>query len=360
MTSAAPVSSARPATDVQVIDADVHAIVPSIETLLPYMSDHWREYTIQTGFEGPSATAYPPGAPTSHLPGTAAPESVERQREILCRQVFEQGGASLAILNCEYAVDSIHNPDAAEAVTRAVNDWLIDQWLEAEPRLRGSIVVPAQLPDVAAREIDRVGPHPQIVQAFLPARTRVPYGNRFYHPLFAAAVRNDLVVGIQFGGAPGTPPTGTGWPSFYVEEYAGMAVAFQSQLLSILAEGVFARFPALRLALVESGFSWLPPFLWRLDKEWKGLRREIPWVVREPSAYVRDHVRLTLEPFDAPVRPESLSRIVDQLGTEQCLMFSSDYPHWHRDDPHAVPLPTLPESLATRLMSTNALEFYRV
>lgn len=342
------------------MDADVHAVVPSLEALLPYLSEHWRDYAEQTGFDGPTATAYPPGAPTSHRPGASTPDDIEQQREQLCAEVFGRGGAVNAILNCEYAVESIHNPDAAEAVAQAANDWLIDQWLARDPRLYASIIVPSHVPDAAAREIARVGSHPQFVQVCLPARAAMPYGNRFYYPLFDAAVRNDLVVAIQFGGAPGNPPTGTGWPSYYIEEYAGMAVAMQSQLMSILTEGVFARFPELRLALVEGGFSWLPAFLWRLDKEWKGLRREIPWVRRPPSAYVRDHVRATLQPFDAPPDVPHLMRIIDQLGSEECLMFASDYPHWHGEGSLWDLLETVPAELSVKLGSTNARQFYRV
>lgn len=42
------------------------------------------------------------------------------------------------ILNCIYAIDGLHNPDAAIALAGAVNDWLIAEWLEQDPRLRAS------------------------------------------------------------------------------------------------------------------------------------------------------------------------------------------------------------------------------
>ena len=80
----------------------------------------------------------------------------------------------------------------AAALASAVNDWQIAEWLEPEPRLRASIVVPSQQPELAAREIDRVGGHPGFVQVFLPVRSAMPYGNRRYHPIYEAAVRHDL------------------------------------------------------------------------------------------------------------------------------------------------------------------------
>ena len=109
--------------------------------------------------------------------------------------------------------------------------------------VRASIVVPASSRR-AAREIDRVGGHPGFVQVFLPVRSRQPSASAST-PDLEAAVRHDLAVGLHFGGAPGNPPTPVGWPSYYLEEYAGMATAFQCQLMCLIVEGVFDRFPTL-------------------------------------------------------------------------------------------------------------------
>jgi uncharacterized protein len=234
------------------------------------------------------------------------------------------------------------------------------EWLDREPRLRASLVVPSQYPELAAREIERLGGHAGFAQVLLPVRSAMPYGNRCFHPLFAAAVRQNLAVGIHFGGAPGNPPTAAGWPSFYLEEYAGMASVFQSQLLSLVSEGLFDQFPALRVVLIESGCTWLPSLMWRFDKEWKGLRREVPWVRRSPSEYIREHVRLTLQPFDAPPNPDHLLRLVERLGSEEMLLFASDYPHWHDDPPEPVLLDLLSAGLARKIMYNNARALYRL
>jgi predicted TIM-barrel fold metal-dependent hydrolase len=339
------------------IDADVHSVVASVEVLFPYLTEHWREYITQSAFKGPVENPYPQKAPTSVRPdlrdsvGAAAGSTLQHVRD----HVLDPIGLEYAILNCAYGVESVHNPDAAAALARAINDWHIAEWLEPEPRLRASIVVPSQQPEMAVAEIDRVGSHPGFVQVYLPVRSAMPYGNRAYHPIYEAAVRHDLATGIHFGGVTGTPPTPVGWPSYYLEEYAGMSQVFQSQLTSLIVEGVFDRFPTVRVAFIESGWSWLPGHLWRLDKEWKGLRREVPWVRRLPSEYAREHVRFTLQPIDLPPDSALVAQVLAQLESPELVMFSTDYPHWHDDVAGLLPDDALPG-----IMADNARTFYRL
>jgi uncharacterized protein len=346
----------------KVIDCDVHNVVPSIEALVPYLSDFWREYVRQSAFRGPADTAHPAGTPTSTRPGSkpASGRPPGSDLALLREQVLDPWDVEYAILNCAFAADSIHNPDSAAAMSAATNDWQVAEWLEKEPRLRASLVVPSQQPALAAQEIDRLGDHPGFVQVFLPVRSAFPYGNRIYHPLFEAAVRHDLVVGLHFGGAPGNAPTASGWPSYYIEDYVNMASAFQSQILNMIVEGLFDKFPTLRVALIEGGFTWLPSLMWRLDKEWRGLRREIPWNKQLPSEYIHQHMRLTIQPIDSPPTGDQFLQIVDQLGSDDLLMFSTDYPHWHFDAPEEALPGHLPDRLAKKLMTENARAFYRL
>jgi predicted TIM-barrel fold metal-dependent hydrolase len=340
-----------------VIDCDIHATVPAVETLFPYLTEYWREYIQTSAFKGPVDTAYPPGAPTTVAPGTnGGAANVEQIRE----HVLDPWAAEIGILNCAYPVDSLHHPDTAAVMAAALNDWLIAEWLDKEPRLRASLVVPTRVPELGAREIDRVGGHPGVVQVLLPVRSEAPYGNRRYVPIFEAAVRNNLVVSLQFGGSPGNPPTGSGWPSYYLEEYVGMAQVFQTQVLSLIVEGVFDRFPDLRVALVESGWTWLPSLMWRIDKDWKGLRREVPWNTQVPSAYIRERVRVSLQPMDAPADPKQLLSIIDQLGSDDLLMFSTDYPHWHFSEPEQALPPGLSPTLQRKILRDNARAFYQL
>ena len=288
-----------------VIDCDIHNEVSSVEQLMPYLADYWQDYIHGSAFNSPHANDYPRGAPTSARPGSVPAEGglAGANLQLVQEQALAPWNTEFGILNCSYRVQSVRQEDLAADLATAANRWQIDEWLTPEPRLRGSLVVPSQAPARAAEEIHRFGGHPQFVQVVAPVRSHIPYGNRYYDPLYAAAVEHELVVGLNFGGAPGNPPTPVGWPSTYLEEHAGMAQVFQSQVISIIAEGVFDRFPDLRIALIEGGFAWMPSLMWRLDKEWKGLRSNTPWVRRAPSDYIREHMRLTVQPVGAPPRP---------------------------------------------------------
>ncbi len=76
------------------------------------------------------------------------------------------------------------------------------------------------------------------------------------------------------------------------------------------------KFPKLKVVLIELGVTWMPPYLWRLAKFWRGVRNEVPWIDRSPEEYVRDHVRLTIQPFDGPPGAEHIGRLMDQLQSD--------------------------------------------
>jgi predicted TIM-barrel fold metal-dependent hydrolase len=98
--------------------------------------------------------------------------------------------------------------------------------------------------------------------------------------------------------------------------------------------------------------------MWRFDKEWKNLRRLVPWVRRAPSEYIREHVRLTVQPLDAPDDPKHLLQVIDQLGSDDMLMYASHFPRVHAADAETQLIRHLPEGLARRVRSENARALY--
>ncbi len=347
------------------IDCDLHNEVSNKTILYPYMPEYWVDYSEESSYVGPDANDYPVQITTSIHPDWREIYQDEElatstRVELMRQHILDPLNISVGILNTTYRIQSLHSLDLAVSMATAVNTWQVQEWLKADDRFRASLVVPSQHPELAAAEIARWSDQPGFVQVVLPVRTRLPYGNRTYDPLFKAIVDNDLRLAISFGGATGNPPTGVGWPSTYFEMYAGMAQIFQSQVMSMVYEGVFDRFPDLYVVLLEGGFTWLPSLMWRLNKEWKGLRHTIPWVKRWPSEYIRHHFRWTLQPLDASGNPEEMQQILDQIGAEDLLFFSSDYPHWHYDSLEDVIPDYISPELRQKICVENPQSFYNL
>jgi predicted TIM-barrel fold metal-dependent hydrolase len=226
--------------------------------------------------------------------------------------------------------------------------------------LRGAICVPYEDGEAAAAEIDRLGGDERFVQVLLLARTREPLGKRRFWKIYEAAVRHDLPVGIHFGGTGGSPFTGAGWPSFYLEDHGGMPQAFQAHVISLVCEGVFVRFPSLKVVFIESGFAWLPSLLWRLNHYWEKLRDEVPHLQTRPSDSVRKQLWLTTQPMDEPSQPAFFPQLLDQLGMNDRLMFATDYPHWDFDAPDQAFPVRLPDDLKNQILRDNAYALYRL
>lgn len=343
------------------IDCDIHNTIPSLKALFPYLPDYWQDYINESAFVGPDAADYPGGSRLTAAPDTLPAQGPPGSDPTLVReQTLDAHALVCGLLTCNYWVQSVHHEDLAASLASAINDWQVDVWLKPEPRFRASLVVPSQNPELTAREIERVGGEPGFKQVILPVRSHMPYGKRHFDPIFSAATRHNLVVGIHYGGSAGHPPTPTGWPITFLEEYAGMPQLFQSQVISLIVDGTFARFPDLRLTLIESGFTWIPSLMWRMDKEWKGLRHEIPWVKRPPSDYIREHIRFTTSPADLPETAEHIDQLFEQMGSDELLLFSSDYPHWHGEQASKDWINALSEDRARKICSENAAIWYRL
>jgi predicted TIM-barrel fold metal-dependent hydrolase len=223
------------------------------------------------------------------------------------------------------------NLDLAGAIASAANDWQREFFTKREPRLRSAIVVPYEDGAAAAKEIERCAPDPAYAQVFMLTRCSEPAGNRRYWPIYEAAARHGLPVALHVFGASGHPYTGAGWPSYYMEEGAGHSTSCQTVVTSLVIEGVFERFPNLKVVIVEGGFAWLAPLAWRLDKLFERMRGEVSHLKRKPSEYMREHIWVTTQPMEpddqVAVRHDGVDRL-DRLRSPPTT-------HWDFDDPSA-------------------------
>jgi uncharacterized protein len=347
-------------TQVGLIDSDIHN-TPLPGTLKRYLPERWRDYHERFGRPSYSGAYYPKASPSAarsdSWPPTGGPPGSDLA--FLREQLLDVWPIACGILNTLVTIrNQLREYDAALA--QAINDWQIAEWLEPEPRLRAALVVPCDDGDLAAAEVRRLGGDRRFVQILLPVRTGEPLGKRRYWTLYEAAVDHNLPIGIHFGGGSGYPITGAGWPSYYLEDHAGMAQSFQAQLISLVCEGVFEHFPTLQIVLIEGGFAWLPALKWRLDRSWRRLREEVPHLRKLPSEYIDQRVWLTTQPMEEPSRPEHFLQLIEELGGAERLLFATDYPHWDFDAPdRALPLRLAPD-VERKIMAENARALYRL
>lgn len=349
---------ARPALGVT--DCDIHNAMPSKDTLKAFLPEQWHVYYDR--IHGPGRTQLgarpqPDFFRRDSFPkeGGAPGSSLELMRE----QYLDPFGVRAGVLS---PLDAMGWPTAGDlslALTSALNDWMIEAWLERDERLYGAISVPLEDGLRAAEEIRRSAQHPRFVMVLLLITSREPLGHPKYWPIYEAASEVGLPVAIHVAGFSGTA-TALGYPTYHAESHLTMVTPYVVQTTSLVHSGVFQRWPDLQVVLEEGGIGWLPPLMWRLDRAWEAMREEHPHLEERPSDVIRKHFWFTTQPLDEPEEPEYLVHLLDQLDMDDRILFASDYPHWDFDNPERVlPASQVGEERRRKIMAENSLALLR-
>ncbi|MBI3943964.1 MAG: amidohydrolase, partial [Chloroflexi bacterium] len=356
----------------QIIDADIHPIMRSFRDILPYLDEKTRRriepaMAPQAGdrvsFRMPRRAYFHPFSvsrgDTIDADGTNHAADPQRVKA----ELLDRHNISYAIVlgNDMTTLSGLPDQALAANIARAYNDWSIDTWLHADPRFRLTMAVAPQDPAQAAREIDRLGDYPGVVQVYVP-QMDILLGKSHYWPIYEAAQRHGLPVAFHVGaesaGVNG-PQIAIGSPTYYIELQTGVISIAINNVISLVCEGVFDQFPDLKVVFLEYGYAWVPGLMWRLDREWRSLRAEVPWLKRPPSEYIVEHMRFGLQPLEDGPRLEYLHQTLEMMSGERTLLFATDYPHWDFDDPTYVSQ-RLPKHMRQRIMADNARELYRL
>jgi uncharacterized protein len=136
-----------------IIDCDIHPAMKSPRALDPYLSARWRKHLAEYGKFNCGIYAdrgtYPRFSPATSRrdawpPGGGSPGSdVPFMRE----QLLDAYNIAYGVLEPLIGVNTSRNLDEAAALCSAANDWQAHDFVEPEPRLRASILVPQDDPD---------------------------------------------------------------------------------------------------------------------------------------------------------------------------------------------------------------------
>jgi len=337
-----PVRHATAATKLAIVDCDIHPAFRKPSDLYPFLPAQWREHMITFGEhlrQGLSGQIAWPRMSASGLRVDAFPEEGPpgSDLELMRRQHLDPNGVEVGMLmQLSKGGMEERNLEFAAALSHAINEWQLETFVKPEPRLRAGIVVPQEDAAFAVKEIEHRATDPSFSQIIISPRSSDPLGHRRYWPIFEAAQRCKRPIALHVQGfSGGHASTGSGWPTYYMQEHYAAATGMQTTLTSLVLEGVFERFPGLKVALIEGGFTWAPALCWRMDKHWERMRAETPQLKRPPSDYVREHCWFTTQPVEEPDDPQHLAEVIAWIGWDR-VMFSTDYPHWDFDHPQHV------------------------
>lgn len=153
------------------IDCDLHPAFPGMSMLLPYLDDYWREMVSVRALDrlNLSLTSYPENAPLSCRPDWKLDQGRKPGSSLGAMQahVLDRYQPEFGILNCLYGAQVMHSEDMAAVFCRATNDWIRDEWLSRDRRLRASIVIAAHNTELAVAEIERRADDMRFVQVLM-------------------------------------------------------------------------------------------------------------------------------------------------------------------------------------------------
>jgi predicted TIM-barrel fold metal-dependent hydrolase len=228
------------------------------------------------------------------------------------------------------------NPES-NAVLHAYNEWLNDRWGFAyKDRLYSVPVLSLWDMDSSIREAEwliKRGVR-AVCMPMGPAHNKSP-AHPDFDPIWSRL--NDAGVAVTFHVAEArfmhpiirawgekplqgrrTGQTAWQWMFCYSE------LPIQMMLANIVYHNFFARFPNIKIASVENGANWVPPFLHKMDKM-RGMARNGYWpcgqLKERPSTIFKNNCFVVAYPED------NVAKIVEEIGTSSCILMGSDYPH---------------------------------
>ena len=220
--------------------------------------------------------------------------------------------------------------------TRAHNRGMVE-FCAVDPRLLPTCYVPLADLEIAgemAHEAIAMGAGALLVASGCPPHHSPSHVG--LDPVWAAASEASVPVVFHVGGTgelidphyfdnglPVPPDFHGGEENFRSVDYMGIPGPPAQTLATMIFDGVFERFPALRVGVIEQGAIWVPSWMRQMESAFDAFARHeerLQVLSLRPSEYVRRQLRFT------PYPTEDVGWIIDQAGPEVCL-FSSDYPH---------------------------------
>jgi predicted TIM-barrel fold metal-dependent hydrolase len=354
------------ANDMVIVDADVH-VNDAPAALAPYCAEPWRRSLAALANTPARYLDIPGYAPSLKLdppiPGGHAGRSVHSAAEM--REGLSALGIDIGILFPDNMLlfAPIPHIEYATELSHAYNRWLMEEWLLKEEGFYGALLACPQNPEDSDREIERYAKEEKVVAVYLPTAGVNPlWGHRKYDPILAAAEAAELPVFLHSVTlvSPAFPCQLDQFENHFARQMLSHSFAMMANLVSLIHTGVPARYPNLKIGFTEAGLAWAPYMMWRLDKYYNEYRRQVPFLERRPSEYIKERMWFATQPIEEPDNPADLVQTIDHLGGADRVLFASDWPHHDFDHPKAVLKLPMSAEAKRKIMGENALNLFNI
>lgn len=255
---------------------------------------------------------------------------------------------------------SVEDPLLADALCRGYNRWAFELCADHPTRLYPAAHISLRDPPRAVAELERVaaqGARTAFVAA-MPVRGR-SLGHPDFDPVWAAAQDLDLSISLHLVGH----PQYTGH-QYYRDAYPGFMFVTMNviqdprmALTTMVYDGVFERFPRLRVATIEAMVGWVGEWIERLNYRF-GYMRDTSQMKRPADEYFARNIWVCGDPEE-----KMFPHIVRFAGDEK-FFFGSDFPHAegfvHPIQSLREGLAELPEESVDKILHQNAANFFRL
>ena len=250
------------------------------------------------------------------------------------------------------------NPNMEVELAFAYNRWLTQEVLTGDDGVTTMIYLPFCDADASLKAVNEFAGKPGVVGFNITSVRHKPVHHNQYMKVYSAIEETGLPLGFHAG-----PTWHDEWTS-QIDRFIGVhAISFvlcnMVHLTNWVLEGLPERFPNLPVIWIESGLSWVPFMMQRLDNEYFMRSSEAPLLKRAPSEYIRE-MYFTCQPMEAQ-DPKLLRSTFEAINAETQLLYASDWPHWDFDAPSVIwDLPFLDEKAKKNILGGNANRIFNL
>jgi len=241
---------------------------------------------------------------------------------------------------------------------QAYNRWMVETLLKADDAIKSMLYLPFSDPDAALRTVEEFGEEPGVIGFLVTSVRNKPVQDNQYMKVYAALEERGLPIAFH-GGYYWQEPV-----IAQLQRFVGMhSVAFVLwnlvHLTNWVLHGIPERFPKLKTIWIESGVSWIPFTMQRLDNEYMLRSSEAPMLKRLPSEYIRE-MFFSSQPLERNDL-EALEFNFKKINAETQLLYASDWPHQDFDLPSTIfDLPFLSDRAKRNILGESALKLFNL